>query len=97
MSNTIFGHIFAAIRSKQKDQMILAFHVITSGHIGKSRITCEPYNNNNNYYYYTPLPVETYGNCRGEVAQGTFSRLATHLAISQSMPKALMVVDIYGR
>ena len=44
----------------------------------------------------TPLAVETYGNW-GEVAQGTFSRLASHLAISQSRPKALVVADIYGR
>jgi hypothetical protein len=42
------------------------------------------------------LAVETYGNW-GEVAQGTFSRLASHLAISQSRPKALVVADIYGR
>ena len=44
----------------------------------------------------TPLAVETYGNW-GEIAQGTFSRLASHLAISQSRPKALVVADIYGR
>ena len=42
------------------------------------------------------MAVETYGNW-GEVAQETFSRLASHLAISQSRPKALVVVDIYGR
>ena len=44
----------------------------------------------------TPLAVETYGNW-GEVAQGTFSRLASHLVISQSWPKALVVADMYGR
>ena len=46
----------------------------------------------------TPLAVETHDNW-GKVAQGTFSRLASHLAISQSMPKALVEADIhvYGR
>ena len=44
----------------------------------------------------TSLAVETYGNW-GEVVQGTFSRLASHLAISQSRPKALAMVGIYGR
>ena len=39
----------------------------------------------------TSLAVETYGNW-GEVAQGTFSRLASHLAISHQV-----VADIYGR
>ena len=41
----------------------------------------------------TPLAVENYGNW-GEVVQGTFSRLASHLAISQSRPKAFVVADI---
>ena len=43
----------------------------------------------------TPLAVETYGNW-AEVAQVTFSmQTASHLAISQSRPKALVVADIY--
>ena len=41
----------------------------------------------------TPL---AYGNW-GEFAQGTFSRLASHLAISLSKPKAIVLADIYGR
>ena len=42
----------------------------------------------------TPLAVETYGNW-GEVAQGTYSRLASRLAVSQSRPKAVVVAGIY--
>ena len=41
----------------------------------------------------TPLAVETYDNW-GKVAQGTFSRLVSHLATSQSRPKALVVAVI---
>ena len=43
-----------------------------------------------------PLAVETYGNW-GKEAQCAFSRLATLLAISQSIPKPKMVAEIYGR
>ena len=44
----------------------------------------------------TPLAVETYGNW-GEFAQGTFSSLASHLAISLSKPKAIVLTDLYDR
>ena len=43
-----------------------------------------------------PLAVETYGNW-GVEAQETFSRLASLLAVSNSVSKSKATADIYGR
>ena len=43
-----------------------------------------------------PLAVETFCNW-GKEAHHTFSRLASHLAISMSSPKPSILADIYGR
>ena len=43
-----------------------------------------------------PMAVETFGHW-GRKAQGVLSRLASHLSISLSQPRAAMVADIYGR
>ena len=60
-------------------------------------------NNNNNSTKCTelgwtciPMAVETFGHW-GRKAQGVLSRLASHLSISLSQPRAAMVADIYGR
>eukprot|EP00731_Ephydatia_muelleri_P011685 Em0006g579a len=41
------------------------------------------------------ISLETYGNW-GKEAHNTVSRLASHLAISQSSPKPVVVAEIYG-
>ena len=43
-----------------------------------------------------PMAVETFGHW-GREAQSVLSRLASHLSISLSQPRAAVVADIYGR
>ena len=43
-----------------------------------------------------PMAVETFGHW-GREAQSVLSRLASHLSISLSRPRAAVVADIYGR
>ena len=43
----------------------------------------------------TPMAVETFGHW-GREAQSVLSRLASHLSISLSQPRAAVVADIYG-
>ena len=68
---------------------------------------CLLHNNNNNNnanstkctelgWTCIPMAVETFGHW-GRKAQGVLSRLASHLSISLSQPRAAMVADIYGR
>ena len=43
----------------------------------------------------TPMAVETFGHW-GREAQSVLSRLASHLSINFSQPRAAVVADIYG-